>query len=159
MKIAKILLILAVVLFGAWLLLINGLKQFPRDSTIRQITDPITMKIYTLFGGKEVIQFNSPEQEKNLKACLQEPKPNSAVPEQCREVATCLNKMDDVLRELKVAYKGSSVHRLTKVSLGWQMELIYTSAEDGEGSQTVIAHAICISKDGNIVKLARPGSQ
>jgi len=159
MKLVRSLLILAALLLGAWLLIINGLDQFPRDSTIRQLADPIVTKVYTLFGGEEVKHFSSPEQERNLQACFDKSTSSSALPEQCKEAAACLQKMDDVFKALKVAYKGASVHRLTKVSLGWQMELLYTSPEDGDGSQKIIEHVICIANDGKVVSIQRPGAR
>jgi hypothetical protein len=155
-KTIKNLFLIAIVLFAGWLIVINGLKQFPRDSELRKNADPVVNWIFELFGGKVVEHFNSPEQERNLKACFDAFSAKTQEPEQCAPMIACLKKTGDVLTGRGVAYKSYSIHRLSKVSLGWQMDLLYTSVEAGDGSQKILEHVICIADGDRVINIKRP---
>lgn len=154
MKTFKYLLISIVSVVLVWLVFINVLEEFPRDSAIREVADPIVYEISDLIGVKAAKPYDSLEQEKNLAVCIKDPHARP-LPEQCQAVANCLTYVDAQLKQNKVIYKSQRIHRLTKMSMGWQMELMYLGAEDGAGSAHFVAHLLCVANNTEVIKIER----
>ena len=150
---------LALMLGVCWIILINIVKQMPKGSETRRIADSLLNNVAAVFGSKPIVDFSSPQQVENLNACFAALAANiskAAAPEQCGPMLQCIKFADEVLRMAKVAYQDYGIHRLSKVSLGWQMDLIYLAPVGGDGKGSVVEHLVCVADGEKVIKLSRP---